>query len=81
MNPGDSVQVRTVWAASGHGREPVRAWFEGYRFVRAEPHRGPPFTGFDGGLTAIVAHVGGVFDGLEVRYPIADVRKEGARDG
>jgi hypothetical protein len=59
---GDPVEVDQVWAAQGRGLEPLRRWFGGYVFVRAE------------GDQAIVAATDGVLAGVEVRYPAHSVR-------
>lgn len=62
MSPDDAVEVRKIWAASVGGIAPLRAWVAGYAFVRLE------------GENAIVRHTEGLYEGLEARFPIADVR-------
>jgi len=61
MKPGEAVEVYTVWAAQSP-RAALKHWFKGYRFVRVE------------GVTSIVQHTEGVFEGCDVRYPSQDVR-------
>lgn len=60
MNLDDPVEVHKVWAASPSA--PLRSWVDGYVFVRLE------------GANAIVRHTEGLYEGLEARFPAADVR-------
>jgi hypothetical protein len=60
MKPGDKVEVNQVWA--GGSLIPLRSWFKGYEFVRTE------------GVNAIVKHTEGMYKGIDVRYPVVDVR-------
>lgn len=66
MKPGDAVEVHAVWASQGRLQPPLKAWFRGYEYVRAD------------GATLIVKRTAEPFSGVEVRYPAADVRPAAA---
>lgn len=63
MRSGQSVEVRTPWAAQGGGLPPLYHWFGGYEFVRETP-RG-----------ILVRQTVGTFSGVESLYRKSDVRK------
>lgn len=60
MNPDSEVEVRKILAG---GHLFLREWVSGYRYARTEP---------DGSV--IVTHTGGLYEGMETRYPAEHVR-------
>ena len=64
MNPGDKVEVNIIWAGSPIHLDPLKNWFKNYIFVRQDGNYG------------IVKPTKGLYQGLEIRYPIKDIRLE-----
>lgn len=60
MQKGQAVEVNKVWA--GGTLIPLRSWFKGYEFVSTD------------GVTTVVKHTEGLYEGINVNYPARDVR-------
>lgn len=62
MKAGDGVEVRAIWASQGPLKPPCSAWFKGYEFVSTN------------GITTVVKHTRGLYEGMSANYPAHDVR-------
>ncbi len=64
---GTPVKVYTILASNGACYKPTYVWSDGYIFVRE-------MLGPRKDKTAIVRKVGGIFDGMEFRYSMNEIK-------
>lgn len=80
VRPGDDIDIYITWAGGNPGGKPIKSWFSGYKFVRMETDEERRRFGRGTKRVAVVLATRGYNKGLELRYPLGDIRRHQPKD-